>query len=290
MDNKATIWQILLYVLIPLIPLVIFWILPLIVSVWLSFTNWDYISPTYEYVGISNYTNILSDKAFLQALVNTIFFALATVVPILFFGFVFAVMLNRLRRNVTFLQGIMFAPWITPMIGMSIVWSWMFDPRIGPINQFIGMLGLTEPKWLTDSDMAMWAVIIVTIWKNIGWAILFFSDALSKIPKGLFEVADVEGASWWYRVRDVLIPLVSPTTLFLFIILTLDSLQAYDQINVLTQGGPAGSTRTLLYLYYEMAFQQFNMGAATAVAVLILIISALLAFISMKISKKYVFY
>ncbi|MGG0719362.1 sugar ABC transporter permease [Robertmurraya massiliosenegalensis] len=290
MDNKATISQILLYVLIPLIPLVIFWILPLIVSVWLSFTNWDYISPSYEYVGISNYTNILTDKAFLQALVNTIFFALATVVPILFFGFVFAVMLNRLKRNVTFLQGIMFAPWITPMIGMSIVWSWMFDPRIGPINQFIGMIGLSEPKWLTDSETAMWAVVIVTVWKNIGWAILFFSDALSKIPKGLFEVADVEGASWWYRLRDVLIPLVSPTTLFLFIILTLDSLQAYDQINVLTQGGPAGSTRTLLYLYYEMAFQQFNMGAATAVAVLILIISALLAFISMKISKKYVFY
>ncbi len=290
MNKKANIWQLILFVLIPIIPLVIFWIIPLAVSVWLSFTDWDYISPTYDYVGISNYTNLITDEAFLQALGNTILFAFATVIPILFFGFVFAVMLNRFRRKLNYLQGLMFAPWITPMIGMSIVWSWMFDPRIGPINQLLGVFGLPQPHWLTDSDMAIWAVVIVTVWKNIGWAMLFFSDALSKIPKGLFEVADIEGANWWHRIRHILLPLVSPTSLFLFIILTLDSLQAYDQINVLTQGGPAGSTRTLLYLYYEMAFQQFNMGAATAVVVLILIISALLAFLSMKISKKYVFY
>jgi multiple sugar transport system permease protein len=290
MNKKASIWQIILFVIIPIIPLMIFWIIPLAVSLWLSFTNWDYISPTYDYVGLGNYTDLITDDAFLQALGNTVLFAFATVIPILILGFVFAVMLNRLRRNVNFLQGFMFAPWITPMIGMSIVWSWMFDPRIGPINQFLGGLGLPQPNWLTDSNTAIWAVVIVTVWKNIGWAMLFFSDALSKIPKGLFEVADIEGANWWHRIRYLLIPLVSPTSLFLFIILTLDSLQAYDQINVLTQGGPAGSTRTLLYLYYEMAFQQFNMGAATAVAVLILIISALLAFISMKISKKYVYY
>lgn len=290
MNKKANIGQLILFVLIPIIPLVVFWIIPLIVSVWLSFTDWDYISPTYDYVGVSNYTNLITDEAFLQALSNTILFAFATVVPVLILGFIFAVLLNRLRRSVKTLQGLMFAPWITPMIGMSIVWSWMFDPRMGPINQLLGVFGLPQPHWLTDSDMAIWAVVIVTVWKNIGWAMLFFSDALSKISKDLFEVADIEGANWWYRVRHILLPLVSPTSLFLFIILTLDSLQAYDQINVLTQGGPAGSTRTLLYLYYEMAFEQFNMGAATAVAVLILIISALLAFLSMKISKKYIYY
>lgn len=290
MDKKATVWQILLFVCIPLIPLIVFWIIPLGVSLWMSFTNWDYISPTYEYVGLSNYTDMLTDDMFLQALGNTFLFALGTVLPTIFFGFAFAVLFQRLRRNITFLQGFMFSPWITPMIGMSIVWSWMFDPRVGPINQWLGFFHLPQPNWLTDSEMAMWAVIIVTIWKNIGWAMLFFADALSKIPDDLFEVADLEGASWRAKVKDILIPLVSPTTLFLFIILTLDSLQAYDQINVLTQGGPSGSTRTLLYLYYEMAFEQFNMGAATAVAVLILVISALLSLISLRISKKYVFY
>ncbi len=290
MDKKANIWQLLFFVAIPLVPLLVFWIIPLFVSVWLSFTNWDYISPDYEYVGLSNYLNMLADEAFLQALGNTLLFAVGTVIPTIILGFIFAVMLSRLRRNVTFLQGLMFAPWITPMIGMSIVWSWMFDPRVGPVNQMLGFFGLPEPHWLTDSNFAIWAVIIVTVWKNTGWAMLFFSDALTKIPQSLFEVADIEGAGRWAKIRHILIPLVSPTTLFLFIILTLDALQAFDQINVLTQGGPSGSTRTLLYLYYELAFEQFNMGAATAVAVLILVISAILSFISMKISKKYVYY
>lgn len=215
---------------------------------------------------------------------------MATVIPTIVLGFVFAVMLNQLRKTKGFLQGLMFAPWITPMVGMSIVWSWMFNPSVGPINQVLGLFGLPEPNWLSDSSTAIWAVIIVTVWKGVGWAMLFFSDALTKIPKGLFEAADVEGAGLGQRIRMILIPLVSPMTLFLFIILTLDALQAYDQISILTQGGPSGSTRTLLYLYYEMAFQQFNIGAGTAVTVLILIISAFLAFLSMILSKKFVFY
>lgn len=290
MDKQANFKQLFIFVLIPLIPLVIFWIIPLIISVWLSLTNWDYISPTYEYVGLDNYLNLINNDAFLDALNNTLLFTVATVIPTIVLGFVFAVMLNQLRKTKGFLQGLMFAPWITPMVGMSIVWSWMFNPSVGPINQVLGLFGLPEPNWLSDSSTAIWAVIIVTVWKGVGWAMLFFSDALTKIPKGLFEAADVEGAGFGQRIRMILIPLVSPMTLFLFIILTLDALQAYDQISILTQGGPSGSTRTLLYLYYEMAFQQFNIGAGTAVTVLILIISAFLAFLSMILSKKFVFY
>jgi multiple sugar transport system permease protein len=290
MDKQANFKQLFVFVLIPLIPLVIFWIIPLIISVWLSLTNWDYISPTYEYVGLDNYLNLINNDAFLDALNNTLLFTVATVIPTIVLGFVFAVMLNQLRKTKGFLQGLMFAPWITPMVGMSIVWSWMFNPSVGPINQVLGLFGLPEPNWLSDSSTAIWAVIIVTVWKGVGWAMLFFSDALTKIPKGLFEAADVEGAGFGQRIRMILIPLVSPMTLFLFIILTLDALQAYDQISILTQGGPSGSTRTLLYLYYEMAFQQFNIGAGTAVTVVILIISAFLAFLSMILSKKFVFY
>lgn len=290
MDKQANFKQLFVFVLIPLIPLVIFWIIPLIISVWLSLTNWDYISPTYEYVGLDNYLNLINNDAFLDALNNTLLFTVATVIPTIVLGFVFAVMLNQLRKTKGFLQGLMFAPWITPMVGMSIVWSWMFNPSVGPINQVLGLFGLPEPNWLSDSSTAIWAVIIVTVWKGVGWAMLFFSDALTKIPKGLFEAADVEGAGLGQQIRMILIPLVSPMTLFLFIILTLDALQAYDQISILTQGGPSGSTRTLLYLYYEMAFQQFNIGAGTAVTVLILIISAFLAFLSMILSKKFVFY
>ena len=290
MTNKASYRQILLFILLPGIPFLLFWILPLLSSVWLSFTNWDYISPSFDYVGIGNYTDLLTSSEFQQALKNTLIFAVASCVPILFFGFIFALMINRLKQTSKFLQGLMFVPWITPMIGMSIVWSWMFNPQVGPINAVLEMLGLPQPNWLTDSKVAIWAVIIVTVWKNIGWAMLFFSDGLSKIPMSLFDVADVEGTSWWKRIRYIIIPMVSPTTLFLLIIITLDSLQAYDQINVLTQGGPSGSTRTLLYYYYQLAFEQFNMGSATALAVLILVLSAILSFVSIRLTKKYVYY
>lgn len=290
MTSKANYRQILLFVLLPGIPFIIFWIVPLLSSLWLSFTNWDYISPEFDYVGFSNYTDLLVSSEFQQALKNTIVFSVFSFIPILFFGFLFAVMLNRLKQSSKFLQGLMFVPWITPMIGMSIVWSWMFNAQVGPINSVLKMFGLPQPNWLSDSSVAIWAVIIVTVWKNIGWAMLFFSDALSKIPLSLFDVADVEGTSWWKRIRYIVIPMVSPTTLFLFIIVTLDSLQAYDQINVLTQGGPSGSTRTLLYYYYQLAFEQFNMGSATALAVLILGLSAVLSFVSIKLTKKYVYY
>lgn len=290
MTSKANYRQILLFVLLPGIPFIIFWIVPLLSSLWLSFTNWDYISPEFDYLGFSNYTDLLVSSEFQQALKNTIVFSVFSFIPILFFGFLFAVMLNRLKQSSKFLQGLMFVPWITPMIGMSIVWSWMFNAQVGPINSVLKMFGLPQPNWLSDSSVAIWAVIIVTVWKNIGWAMLFFSDALSKIPLSFFDVADVEGTSWWKRIRYIVIPMVSPTTLFLFIIVTLDSLQAYDQINVLTQGGPSGSTRTLLYYYYQLAFEQFNMGSATALAVLILGLSAVLSFVSIKLTKKYVYY
>lgn len=221
---------------------------------------------------------------------HTVYYTFFSVIPIIVIGFFLAVMMNRLCKSFKFIQSLMFAPWVTPMIGMSIVWGWIFNSKVGSINQVLHALHLPEPQWLTNLTAAMWTIIIVTIWKNAGWAALFFSDALAKIPASLFEVSDMEGLSWWQKVRYVLIPLVSPTTLFLIIVMILDCLQVYDQITVLTQGGPAGSTTTLLYLYYQLGFKQFQMGTATALSIVILLISAILAYISIRISRKHVYY
>lgn len=290
MDIRPTKKQMLLFIAIPLIPLLLFWILPLFVSLWLSFTDWDYISPSFNYVGFDNYKNLVLSQDFIEACQHTLFYTVCSVIPIIILGFIIAIMINKVKHMSKFLQSTIFSPWITPMIGMSIVWSWLFNPSIGPINQVLNFFNLPQPQWLTDSNIAIWAVIIVTVWKNIGWASIFFSDAISKIPVSLFEVADIEGLTTWKKIRYILIPLVSPTTLFLTIISTLDCLQAYDQITVLTQGGPAGSTRTLLYLYYELGFEQFQMGPATALSIVILFISAILAFLSMRVSNKHIYY
>src|SRR5699024_7689569 len=149
---------------------------------------------------------------------------------------------------------------------------------------------LPQPDWLHSSDSALWSIIIVTVWKNSGWAMLFYSDALQKIPQDLYEVSSIEGSSWWQRMRTIVIPLVSPTTLFLSIMLAIESIQAYDQIQVMTQGGPSGSTRTLLYMYYQMAFEQFNMGQATAISTIIVVITGILALTMFYASTRWVHY
>lgn len=290
MELKVNKIQLGLFILIPLIPLFLFWILPMIASLLLSFTNWDYISPTYDVVGLKNYVDLLSGQAFQNALFQTLYFTFFSVIPIIILGFIVAVMIQKLSRSAGFVRGLVFSPYITPMIGMSIVFSWLFNAQVGPINEVMGALGLPQPNWFDQSPQAMWVIILITIWKNVGWASIFYADAFSRIPSSLFEVANVEGLSGWQKIRYVLIPLSSPTTVFLMIVSTLDCLQAYDQINVLTQGGPAGTTRTLIYLFYELGFNQFNMGQATALAMVILVISGILAFILIRVSRKHTYY
>lgn len=290
MNRLKNAGKIFFFLGIPLIPLLVFWFIPMIVSLWLSFTNWDYISPTYDYVGIDNYTNALTNEDFYQALKNTLFFGFWTVVPTIVIGLLLALLLREGLKGITFFRSLLFTPWITPMVAMSIVWSWIYEPDIGLLNQILGWLNLPQPAWLMNSETAMWAVIIVTVWKQAGWAMLFYSDSLSKIPKELYEVSDIEGSSWWQKMRTIVMPLVSPTTLFLVIMTTIESIKAYDQIQVMTQGGPAGSTRTLLYLYYQMAFEQFNMGQATAIATIIIVLTGVLALLMFYISKRWVHY
>lgn len=280
----------LFFVGIPLIPLLAFWFIPMFASLWLSTTDWDYISPEYNNVMLENYRTILTSDNFYAALKNTAFFSVMTVIPTIILGLLFAIVLNNVMKGSTLFKSFLFSPWITPMVAMSIVWTWIFQPDVGLLNQILGWLHLPQPMWLTDSNTAMWAIIMVSIWKNAGWAMIFYADALSKIPGELYEVGQIEGTSWWQNSRFITIPLVSPTTLFLIIISLIDAIQAYDQIQVMTQGGPAGSTRTLLYLYYQMAFEQFNMGQATALSTLIVLLTGLLAFLLFYTSKKWVHY
>lgn len=271
-----------LYLLLPLLPLLVFWFIPMLASLFISLTDWDYISTNFRLVGTANYGEILTDASFYSALKNTLVFGLGTVLPTLILGFFLALLLDRHREKKAGYQAFLFAPWITPMVAMSIVWSWMYRPE-GLFNALLG----TKIPWLTSSKTAMFAIVLVTIWKNAGWAMLFYADALSKIPESLKEVGALEGASTLQKIRYILLPMTSSTTLFLAIVSLISSIQAYDQINVLTQGGPAGATRTLLYLYYQMAFEQFNMGKATALSMLIVLLCGILALTMAALQRRF---
>lgn len=279
-----------LFVLPALIPLIVFWIYPILRSVYISFTNWDYMTPAYDIVFFDNYIKLFKDARFYDALWNTLVFSLGTLIPTIAGGLLLALLLQKEFKGNGIFKFVLFSPWITPTVAISIVWTWIYEPDVGIANAVLKFLHLPALKWINSSDTAMLAVIIVTVWKSLGYAMIFYISALEKVPTELYEANALDKANAFQRFRDVTLPCISPTTFFLVIITMVNSLQAYDQIQILTQGGPSGSTRTLLYMYYQLGFQEFDMGQATAVAVVLIIITVLLSLIQFEGSKKWVHY
>ena len=278
------------FVLPALIPLIVFWIYPIMRSIWISFTNWDFMTPTYDIVGFKNYRSLFRDSRFYNALWNTLVFTLGTLIPTIAGGLLLAVLLQKNFRGKGIIEFILFSPWITPTVAISIVWTWIFQPDDGFANAILGMMGLPALKWINSSQTAMLSVIIVTVWKSLGYAMIFYLSALEKVPLEYYEASRIDGAGKWDQFIYITWPSISPTTFFLMIITMVNSLQAYDQIQILTQGGPSGSTRTLLYMYYQLGFQEFKMGQATATAVIMIIITTGLSIIQFRASSKWVHY
>lgn len=282
--------SVLLFTLPALIPLFVFWIYPICRSIWISFTDWDYMTPIYNFVFLKNYISLLHDTRFYEALLNTLIFTIGTLVPTIIIGLGLAVLLQKPFIGSGIVKFILFSPWITPTVAISIVWTWIFQPDSGLANIVLSFFGLPALKWISSSQTAMLSVIIVTVWKSIGYAMIFYLSALEKVPDELYEASALDGAGRWQKFISITLPCISPTTFFLMIITMVNSLQAYDQIQILTQGGPSGSTRTLLYMYYQLGFQEYNMGQATAVAVIMIIITVLLSLLQFYGSKKWVNY
>ncbi|WP_342513845.1 sugar ABC transporter permease [Sporosarcina sp. FSL K6-1522] len=280
-----------MFFLLPVgIPLTLFWVIPNLYSLGISFTDWDFMVIGFNFVGLDNYIDLFTQPFFIQALLNTLYFGVGTIVPTIVLGLGFALFFQKNFKGSTIYKLLIFSPWVTPTVAISIVWSLLYEPDYGIINKTLGLFGIPGLDWLQSSKTAMLAVIIVTVWKLIGWTMIFYIGALEKVPDSLYEAASIDGANSWEKLKNITLPLVSPTTFFLIVINTITSIQAYDQIKILTQGGPSGSTRTLLYLFFQQAFEEFEMGSATAIAFFILIITVLLSVINKVIGDKWVNY
>lgn len=279
----------LLFVAPALLPMLVFWIYPIFRSLSISLTDWDYISPAYSFVGMKNYLNFIGDRAFNRALVNTLLFAVYTVIPSIAIGLGLALLFRCQLRGKSVYRSLLFSPWVTPTVAVSIVWIWLYDES-GTLNYLLSLIGISPLKWLRSRDTALISVSIVTVWKSIGYAMIFFMAALDRVPRDLYEAASIDRAGTWKKFVHITLPGISPTTFFLMVMMTITSLQAYDQIQILTQGGPAGSTRTLLYLYYQYAFENYNMGEATAVAGILMLVTIILSVVQFAGSKKWVNY
>lgn len=290
---KNKIWKIvkvLFFTLPAMIPMTLFWIYPILRSGWLSFTDWDYMTPEYNYVGVENYTAVLTNSSFWSAFKTTFLFAIGTIIPIIILGLSVALLLGNEIKGKAIYRFLVFSPWVTPTVAISIVWSWIFEPKGGLANEILVNLGFPKLQWLSSSETALMSVIIVTVWKAVGYSAIFYLTAIDKIPRDRYEAASLDGAGFWKKLIYITLPGVSPTTFFLCIITMVDALKAYDQIQILTQGGPAGSTRTLTYLFYQLGFEQFKMGQASAVAIIIVVITVALSYTQFRLSKKWVNY
>ncbi len=274
----------LIFIAPALIGTFVFIIIPVICSFGLSFTRWDLLNPI-EFVGLDNYTGIFTEPLFYKILLNTIVFALSTSVFGVIIPLVLAAILNTKIRGSEFYKTAYFLPFITPMIVIGIIWEWIFDPNIGLLNKFLHL----HINWLYDPHFAMPALILVSVWKLIGYNMVIFLSALSGISQSMFEAAKIDGANEFQTFKNVTIPLLSPTIFFVVIITAISSFQIFDLIYLMTQGGPLDSTNVLVYAIYKNAFEYFNIGKASAIAYVLFVIILVLTLAQWKLRKKLVY-
>lgn len=272
------------FILPALVGTLIFIIIPVICSFGLSFAKWDLLNPI-QFVGLTNYREIFSEALFYKILLNTVVFALATSVLGVIIPLVLACILNSKIRGAEFYKTAYFLPFITPMIVIGVVWEWIFDPNIGLLNHVLHL----HINWLYDIHFAMPALIIVSVWKLIGYNMVIFLSSLSGISQSMFEAAKIDGANELQTFKNVTVPLLSPTIFFVVIITAISSFQVFDLIYLMTQGGPLNSTNVLVYAIYQNAFEYFNVGKASAIAYVLFVIILVLTLVQWNLRKKLVY-
>ena len=244
---------------------------PLYETVRLSFYNWDLISPVKTWVGLENYRDYFGNETNRYIIRNTLVFSFATVFGTLLLGLALALLLNRPLRGRNAARTILFAPYVVSGAAIGVVWLFVFDPRFGLVSALLERVGIASPNWYNDPNWAMPMVIVAFVWKNLGYAVVVYIAGLQTIPRDLYEAARVDGAGAWARFRNVTLPHLSPVTFFLLVTSILTSMQAFDMIRVMTQGGPLDSTKTMVYQVYEQGFVNFRVGAASTVATVLFI-------------------
>ncbi len=263
---------------------------PMIYSGYLSLVRWDLVSPTKTWVGLDNYQYLATNSGFREIMMNTLVFTLGGVGGSLLLGLGIALLLNQPLRGRDGARAVVFAPTLLSGAAISIVWVYMFDPRFGLIAKMLSTFDIRSPVWLNDPNWAMPAVIIVYIWKNLGFAAVIYLAGLQGIPKDLYEAAKVDGAGVFERFRSVTVPMLSPINFFLVVTSILNTFQAFDIISVMTEGGPVNSTSTLIYYVYREGFVNFNVGRASAASLVLFVIMLVITLAQLRYSERRVHY
>lgn len=273
----------------------IFTLGPMLVSIYMSFTRWDGITPLsqIQWVGIENYQRLFTDDPrFVKALANTAWYVMWAVPFGTLNALAMALLLNQDVKGQAVFRTLFYLPSVVSGVATSMMWLWLFNPSFGPINYALAKLGVPEaylPGWLTDQHWAMTAFIFMSLW-GVGNSMLIYLAGLQGVPVHLYEAADLDGATSWVRFRHVTLPMLTPTLLFNLIMAVIGSFQTFTQAFVMTNGGPKDSTLFYVLYLYQKAFQQFQMGYASAMAWILFFIVMGFTLVMMGSSKRWVYY
>jgi multiple sugar transport system permease protein len=264
------------FMLPSLVVLAVFVVYPMTQALYLSFTEYNVLQPA-RWVGLENYQRLVSDPAFHNALLNTLYYAAVTTPLSVGLALGLAILLNRRLPLRGFLRTSVFLPVVLSLAIVAIAWNFLLDPNIGLLSYWLGKVGIvSEQGWLRDPALAMPAVMLVGIWKNVGFYMVMYLAGLQSIPRELHEAAAIDGAGAWRRFRRITWPLLANQTMLITILAAIATLQAFDQIYVMTRGGPFFQTETVVMMIYRIGFKQFEFGYASAVSwVLVLLIFGL---------------
>ncbi len=261
----------------------VFILIPVFATFYLSFTQYSVFEPA-KWVGFKNYSSLIQNQSFRQTLGNTFYFMMGTVLPRTALALLFASMLNANIRARSVFRCIFYLPVVTSTVAVSFVWLFLYDPSpSGLFNYFLSLVGLPQQEWLGSTALAMPCIIVMSIWKFVGYYMVIFLAGLQGIPEQYYEAARIDGAKRFHEFWHITLPLLKPVTLVVLILSFIGASQVFQQVYIMTEGGPAGTTSTLVYKMYITAFRSFYFGRGAAMSFFLVAIVFTLALVNIKL-------
>jgi multiple sugar transport system permease protein len=289
-EKKLRKWMVITLFLLPgLVGLILFNLFPIFISAYISFTDWDLLTKA-NFTGFKNYMDVFTEEKSLNAIFNTFKFILGYIPLIIITSLTLAVLLNRKIRFLPFYRAAVFIPVITSWVAVSIIWRWILNGQSGLLNYLLSLIHIQGPIWLQDFFWAMPSIIVVSVWKDVGFFAIILLAGLQEISQDYYEAAQIDGATPMQQLFKISIPMLTPALFFVVVISLINSFQLFDQVLVMTNGGPAGSTSSMVEQIFKNAFKSNRMGFATAQSWVLFTLILIVTLIQYQLQKRWVVY
>jgi multiple sugar transport system permease protein/raffinose/stachyose/melibiose transport system permease protein len=264
--------------------LILFILIPVVVNIFLGFTNYN--MNMMDFVGMRNYVRLLSDSILKKSVLNTLYYTAFTLTVTVGAGLLVAIVITKTGKAQGIFRTFIFLPYVVAMASAAMIWLWMYEPGFGFFNVLLGLLGLPLSNWLFDEGIAIFCVAMVSFWKTLGYNMVIFTAGLMGIPGQLYEAARIDGANVWQEFRFVTLPMLRPTTFFLLVTGFIGNFNVFEQVRILTSGGPVNSTTTIMHQIYQRGFVDYQLGYASAITIVMMVIVSVITALNFRFGSK----